>query len=77
MFSSGSRRVFPFALGVELSVIDDGWFGKGDRDRVSLGDWTPSLRPPRTGRSNVTRREHLDFSNFAGQVERAKLSCRP
>ncbi len=26
-------------LGVELMVIDDGWFGKRDHDRCSLGDW--------------------------------------
>ncbi len=29
-------------LGVELFVIDDGWFGKRDNDRAGLGDWTPS-----------------------------------
>lgn len=26
-------------LGVELLVIDDGWFGKRDTDNCSLGDW--------------------------------------
>ncbi len=26
-------------LGVELLVIDDGWFGKRNHDRCSLGDW--------------------------------------
>lgn len=26
-------------LGVELLVIDDGWFGKRNNDRSSLGDW--------------------------------------
>lgn len=26
-------------LGVELLVIDDGWFGKRNNDRCSLGDW--------------------------------------
>lgn len=26
-------------MGVELLVIDDGWFGKRDDDRSSLGDW--------------------------------------
>ncbi len=26
-------------LGVELLVLDDGWFGKRDNDRCSLGDW--------------------------------------
>lgn len=30
------------ALGVELFVIDDGWFGHRDSDRAGLGDWWPS-----------------------------------
>ena len=29
-------------LGVELFVMDDGWFGKRDNDRSGLGDWTPN-----------------------------------
>jgi alpha-galactosidase len=29
-------------LGVELFVMDDGWFGKRDHDRAGLGDWYPS-----------------------------------
>lgn len=27
------------SLGVELMVLDDGWFGKRDSDNCSLGDW--------------------------------------
>ncbi|WP_159881717.1 alpha-galactosidase [Paenibacillus puerhi] len=27
-------------LGIELFVLDDGWFGKRDDDTTSLGDWT-------------------------------------
>lgn len=27
-------------LGIELFVLDDGWFGKRDGDHSSLGDWT-------------------------------------
>jgi alpha-galactosidase len=27
-------------LGVELFVVDDGWFGARDHDRAALGDWT-------------------------------------
>ena len=26
-------------LGIELFVLDDGWFGKRDDDKTSLGDW--------------------------------------
>ncbi|MEV2216672.1 alpha-galactosidase [Streptomyces sp. NPDC050997] len=30
------------ATGVELFVVDDGWFGKRTSDRAGLGDWTPN-----------------------------------
>lgn len=30
-------------LGVELFVLDDGWFGKRNDDTSSLGDWYPNL----------------------------------
>ncbi|WUU80227.1 alpha-galactosidase [Streptomyces cellulosae] len=29
-------------LGVELYVVDDGWFGARRSDRAGLGDWTPA-----------------------------------
>lgn len=29
-------------LGVELFVVDDGWFGARTDDRAGLGDWTPN-----------------------------------
>ncbi|MGW2787802.1 alpha-galactosidase, partial [Streptomyces populi] len=32
------------ALGVELFVLDDGWFRGRDDDRSGLGDWTPHPR---------------------------------
>lgn len=31
-------------LGIELFVLDDGWFGKRDTDNCSLGDWVADLR---------------------------------
>ncbi|MER6912180.1 alpha-galactosidase [Streptomyces sp. NPDC000594] len=30
------------ALGVELFVVDDAWFGRRTSDRSGLGDWTPN-----------------------------------
>ncbi|MCI5870357.1 MAG: alpha-galactosidase, partial [Dorea sp.] len=30
-------------IGIELFVLDDGWFGKRNRDNCSLGDWYPNL----------------------------------
>lgn len=32
------------ALGVELFVLDDGWFGRRDDDNAGLGDWIPNTR---------------------------------
>ena len=32
------------AMGVELFVVDDGWFGARDNDRAGLGDWTVNPR---------------------------------
>lgn len=29
-------------LGIELFVMDDGWFGKRDHDKAGLGDWFPN-----------------------------------
>ncbi|GGL49484.1 alpha-galactosidase [Sporolactobacillus putidus] len=31
-------------LGIELFVLDDGWFGRRDNDKSSLGDWTVDRR---------------------------------
>ena len=31
-------------LGIELFVLDDGWFGRRDSDNCSLGDWIPDQR---------------------------------
>ncbi|MDR2068320.1 MAG: alpha-galactosidase [Spirochaetaceae bacterium] len=31
-------------LGIELFVLDDGWFGSRDDDTTSLGDWVPDTR---------------------------------
>ena len=31
-------------LGIELFVMDDGWFGRRDNDRCSLGDWVVDER---------------------------------
>ena len=29
-------------LGIDLMVMDDGWFGKRDNDKSGLGDWVPN-----------------------------------
>jgi alpha-galactosidase len=32
------------SVGIELFVMDDGWFGKRDSDNCSLGDWYPNKK---------------------------------
>ena len=31
-------------VGVELFVMDDGWFGERNNDTRALGDWTPNTK---------------------------------
>ncbi|MBR5195473.1 MAG: alpha-galactosidase [Akkermansia sp.] len=42
------------SLGVELFVLDDGWFGKRDDDTSSLGDWAPNPAKLPQGLSALT-----------------------
>ena len=56
-FDFDSERILNIAkaaarLGVELFVLDDGWFGKRDSDDSSLGDWFTNKKenPGGTGR---------------------------
>ncbi|MCR5089980.1 MAG: alpha-galactosidase [Oscillospiraceae bacterium] len=46
------------ALGLELLVMDDGWFGQRDDDRTSLGDWDPDPRKFPSGLPALTDRIH-------------------
>lgn len=43
-------------LGIELFVLDDGWFGKRDDDTSSLGDWTPALKKLPGGIQGIARK---------------------
>lgn len=40
-------------IGVELFVLDDGWFGKRNSDNCSLGDWYPNLEKLPNGISGL------------------------
>ncbi|PZQ89918.1 MAG: alpha-galactosidase [Leifsonia xyli] len=56
-------------LGVELYVMDDGWFGERVDDRAGLGDWTP--RPDRfpNGLGTLARHVHSLGMGFGMWVE--------
>lgn len=51
-------------LGIELFVLDDGWFGKRNDDHSSLGDWTPNPKKLPGGVARLQRKINqigLDF----------------
>lgn len=43
-------------LGIELFVLDDGWFGKRDDDTTSLGDWFVDRKKLPLGLEDLVRR---------------------
>lgn len=43
-------------LGVELFVLDDGWFGKRDDDKSSLGDWVVDRKKLPGGLADLAKR---------------------
>lgn len=43
-------------LGIELFVLDDGWFGKRDNDKSSLGDWVVDKNKLPAGLDDLARR---------------------
>ena len=51
-------------LGIELMVMDDGWFGERNDDTRSLGDWEPNPKKLPNGLSGLCRKVNdlgLDF----------------
>lgn len=51
-------------LGIELMVLDDGWFGKRNNDLSSLGDWVVDKNKLPDGLLNLANRIHnigMDF----------------
>ena len=44
--------------GVELFVLDDGWFGHRDSDNSSLGDWTTDLKKLPAGLKSLAEKVH-------------------
>lgn len=51
-------------LGIEMFVLDDGWFGKRDDDHSSLGDWYPNKKKLPHGLNHLSKKIQslgLDF----------------
>ena len=56
-------------LGVELFVVDDGWFGTRDNDRAGLGDWVVDRRKFPNGLEELTDEVHRLGMRFGIWVE--------
>jgi alpha-galactosidase len=61
-------------LGIELFVLDDGWFGKRDDDTTSLGDWIPNLRKLPSGLRGLAAKIHRLGLQFGIWVEPEMIS---
>lgn len=57
------------AMGVELFVVDDGWFGARTSDRAGLGDWTPNPDRFPAGLKPLADRVHALDMQFGIWVE--------
>ncbi|MET7684744.1 alpha-galactosidase [Streptomyces sp. NPDC005423] len=57
------------AAGVELFVVDDGWFGARTSDRAGLGDWTPNPDRFPDGLAPLADRVHALGMRFGIWVE--------
>jgi alpha-galactosidase len=51
-------------LGIEMLVMDDGWFGKRDDDYTSLGDWVVNTRKLGTSLKELTDRVNTAGCKF-------------
>lgn len=51
-------------LGIELLVLDDGWFGKRDNDHSSLGDWVVNRSKLPNGLSDLAERVNATGLQF-------------
>jgi alpha-galactosidase len=61
-------------LGIELFVLDDGWFGRRDDDTTSLGDWQVDLRKLPGGIESVARKVEELGMRFGLWIEPEMIS---
>ncbi len=62
------------ALGIELFVLDDGWFGHRDADTSSLGDWFADRRKLPDGIAGLARRVEAAGIRFGLWIEPEMVS---
>jgi alpha-galactosidase len=63
-------------LGIELFVLDDGWFGRRDDDTSSLGDWTVDERKLPSGLAALAGRVRALGMGFGIWIEPEMVSPR-
>ena len=61
-------------LGIELFVLDDGWFGKRNDDTTSLGDWVVDTKKLPAGLGDVGRRIQAEGLRFGLWFEPEMIS---
>ena len=61
-------------VGIELFVLDDGWFGHRDNDRSSLGDWTTDTRKLPDGLLALSKKIHAMGLKFGLWFEPEMIS---
>ncbi|HYU15655.1 MAG TPA: alpha-galactosidase, partial [Candidatus Acidoferrum sp.] len=61
-------------LGIELFVLDDGWFGERDSDTTSLGDWTVDRRKLPGGLDGLARQIEALGMKFGLWIEPEMVS---
>jgi alpha-galactosidase len=62
-------------LGLELFVLDDGWFGRRDDDQSSLGDWMVDRRKLPGGLEDLARRINAHGLDFGLWFEPEMISA--
>ena len=68
-FNFNRRKLLALArrakrLGVEMFVLDDGWFGKRNHDKAGLGDWVVNNRKLPGGLKSLSNAIHRMDMNF-------------
>ena len=61
-------------VGIELFVLDDGWFGHRDDDHTSLGDWYVDTRKLPMGMKHLTDQVHVMGLKFGLWFEPEMIS---
>ncbi len=62
------------SLGIEMLVMDDGWFGRRDNDDSSLGDWYVNEKKLKGGLGSLIERVHGEGLKFGIWYEPEMIS---